>query len=265
MGRAILWSTLGLTLLLLISLWCGNAAESTPPPEAEPVETDGAAEPTVAHPPTATPIVEERTVELEWPAAMRAGDSDVIRLSLIPEPGAGYVAQPEIEGHEVEEGEIAVPVARPGYTGYAQASLSAAGLEVQPASPEKQPLAPGKPNTWRWTISPERPGSYRVVADLTLRWEPEPGTNLPGPLEEPVWSDIASIEARATLGLSGRQVDWMSAGGSALGLVSGVPFAEKVLERLWKWVKDRRGGAGATGERGEKEEGGAGRGAGDGA
>src|SRR5688500_16590169 len=34
--------------------------------------------------PTATPIVEARMVELEWPPQMRLGESDLVRLSLVP-------------------------------------------------------------------------------------------------------------------------------------------------------------------------------------
>jgi hypothetical protein len=282
MVRHILYPVLALSLLILVPLCCfvlgaaepgGGEVESAPteapivPEEPEepvvPVEpteslptaaatkTKEEETPTPAGMPVATPavpapsapVIEERVAEVEWPASMRVGDSDVIRLSLIPVE-EGYVAVPEIEGHEVAPTVIPMEVTRPGYTGYAVASLSAAGLEVERAGLAEQLLAPGQPNTWRWTISPDEAGSYTVVVDLTVRWEPEADSDLPGPFEEAVWSRILTVEAHAVLGLSGKQADWMGVGGSALGAVSSVPFVEKGVELLWKRFKQRRGKGG---------------------
>jgi hypothetical protein len=234
---------------------------AVPVPPAEPEEaevepaTTEAPLPTSAgteeETPTATPLapappvpaIEERIAEVEWPASMRVGDSDVIRLSLFPVE-EGYVAVPEIEGHEVAPTVVPMQVTRPGYTGYVVASLSAAGLEAERAGPAEQLLVPGQPNAWRWTISPDGAGSYRVVVDLSVRWEPEADSGMPGPFEEAVWSRILTVEAHAVLGLSGKQTDWMGVGGSALGVVSSVPFAEKALEAAWKRFKQRRGKGG---------------------
>lgn len=255
MFRHILVLVVTFSLLVLASLACGIAPLGTEAPngEEEPVEPIGpmptATAATDVPAPTAnppeptlmpTPEIEQRTVEVEWPASMRVGDSDVIRLSLIPAE-EGYVAVPELPEHEIEHAEVPVFVARPGYTGYAVASLSAAGLETERAGPEEQLLVPGQPNTWRWTISSAEAGTYRVVVNLTVRWEPDADTDLPGPFEDAVWSRILSVEARATLGLSGRQADLVGVGGSVVGLVSGVPFAEKILEGLWRRFRRQRG------------------------
>jgi hypothetical protein len=70
---------------------------------------------------------------------------------------------------------------------------------------------------------------------------PEEGSGLSGPFEEPLWERILTVEARSTFGLSGIQADLVGAGGSVLGLVTGIPFAEKGLEMLLKRFKQRRG------------------------
>jgi hypothetical protein len=238
-----------LAVLALAVIACAGAAE--PVEEATPVEEPGATEsavgtptsPPVAPPstPEPTPEIEERLVEMEWPAAMRVGDNDVLRLSLIPTPDGTYVPTPEISGHEVGATPVPVTVTRPGYTGYARATLSASGLDAELASPEEQLLAPGQPNTWRWTVSPDDAGTYRVVLSLSVRWVPEEGSGLSGPFEEPLWERILTVEARSTFGLSGIQADLVGAGGSVLGLVTGIPFAEKGLEMLLKRFKQRRG------------------------
>ncbi|MBN1979007.1 MAG: hypothetical protein JW918_16525 [Anaerolineae bacterium] len=256
MRRRSFYILLALAMLVIAVTACLSAAE--PVEEATPIEEPGATEPAVKTPtltpvgppstPEPTPEIEERLAEMEWPAAMRVGDNDVLRLSLIPTPGGTYVPTPEIGGHEVGATPIPVTVARPGYTGYARAVLSASGLNAELASPEEQLLVPGQPNTWRWTISPDEAGTYRVVLSLSVRWAPEEGSGLPEPFEDALWERVLTIEARSTLGLSGIQADLVGAGGSVLGLVTGIPFAEKGLEMLLKRFKQWRGKARKVGE-----------------
>jgi hypothetical protein len=236
MRRRIFCIILALAVLALTVMACAGAMEGdTAEPVAGPASTP---KPVEALPtPDPAPEIEERLAEVEWPAAMRVGDNDLIRFSLMPAPDETYVPTPEVGGHEVGAAPIPMPVTRPGYTGYVRATLSAAGLNAEPASPEEQSLVPGQANTWRWTISPSQGGTYRAVISLSVRWEPEPGAGLPGPLTEVVWERMLTVEARGTLGLSGIQIDLVAAGGSVLGAVSGVPFAEKGLSLLWKRLK----------------------------
>ncbi|MFL7791990.1 MAG: hypothetical protein AB8I69_07605 [Anaerolineae bacterium] len=236
---------LALAMLALAVTACASAmepvAQVTPTPElATTVEPPSTPEP--------TPEIEERRVEVEWPVAMRVGDNDVLRLSLIPAPDGTYVPTPEISGHEVDATPIPVTVARPGYTGYARAAVSASGLNAERASPEEQPIVPGQSNTWRWTVSPGEAGTYRVILSLSVRWVPEEGSGLPGPFEDALWERVLTIEARSTLGLSGIQADIVGAGGSVLGLVTGIPFAVKGLEMLLKRLKRWRGKARKVGD-----------------
>ncbi|MGD9028679.1 MAG: hypothetical protein PVG25_02570 [Anaerolineae bacterium] len=212
-----------------------------PQPTDAPEEPEATATPAAVGPmPSPTPIVEERRAEIEWPGSMRVGDGEVIRLSLVSGPGGSMLATPDIEGHQVETTTVPLSVTRPGYNGFLCASLSAAGLEVAAASPAEQPLEPGGSNTWYWTISTARPGTYRPIASLSVRWEPQPGADVPGPLEEAVWSRVLTVKARALLGLSGPQVDLLGVGGSVLGTVAGLPFLEKAVTTLWRRLRRRR-------------------------
>jgi hypothetical protein len=191
--------------------------------------------------------VEERSVELEWPDSMRVGDGEVIRISLVPSSGGAAIVTPEINGHQVESTTLPMPVQRPGYEGYVRAHLAAAGLEVAAAGPAEQPLWPGGVNTWYWTISAVRPGTYRPVVNLTTRWESVSGAEAAEPLEETVWSRVLTVEARALLGLSGPQVDVLGLGGSILGTVAGLPFLEKALTRGWRRLRRCRLGGSIKG------------------
>jgi hypothetical protein len=242
MRRRVFRIALALAAVVLIAVACAPlAAEVTEEPIAAPtrapesVESEPTSMPVGPSPtPEPEPEIEERLAEVEWPASMRVGDNDLIRFSLMPAPDGSYIPTPEVGGHEVGATPIPMTVTRPGYTGYVKATLSAAGLNAESASLEEQSLIPGQANTWRWTISPDQGGTYRVVISLSVRWEPEPGTDSPGSLTEVVWERMLTVEARGTLGLSGIQTDLVAAGGSVLGAVSGIPFAEKGLGLLWK-------------------------------
>jgi len=253
-----------LVLLVLIAAACSAVAPDMgpeEPAEAEPTfapeePTEGEDEPTLAPLPTQppstptempsgptpspTPVVEERIAEVEWPGSMRVGDGEVIRLSLIVSSEEAYLVTPEIAGHDVESTTVPLPVTRAGYDGYMNASLTAAGMEVAAAGPARQSLLPGRDNTWRWTISTPRAGTYHPVINLTVLWEPQAGTDASGPIEEAVWSQVLTVEARAPLGLSGSTIDWLGLGGTALGTVAGLPFVEKVISTLWKRLMGRR-------------------------
>ena len=212
--------------------------EPSPAPTATLLPATPTAQPSPATP---TPVVEEeeRVAEVEWPSSMRVGDGEVLRLSLIVSSEDAHLTTPEIAGHQVETTTVPIPVTRTGYDGYVNASLIGAGLDVAAAGPTRQALAPGRPNTWRWTISAPRAGTYHLVINLTVSWEPQPGTDAPGPLEESVWSRVLTVDARAPLGLSGSQIDWLGLGGTVLGTVAGLPFVERVLSTFWRRLRGR--------------------------
>jgi hypothetical protein len=233
-------------LLALVVAACGAADMAPdeepvgPQPTRAPEEPSATSSPVAILPtPSPKPIVEERKAELEWPGSMRVGDGEVIRLSLVFGPEGAIVVTPGIEGHQVETTTVPLSVTRPGYDGFVIGSLSAAGLEVAAASPVEQPLEPAGSNTWYWTISAVRPGTYRPIVSLSVRWEPQPGSDVPGPLEEAVWSRMLTVKAHALLGLSGPQVDLLGVGGSVLGTVAGLPFLERALTTLWRRMRRR--------------------------
>jgi len=69
--------------------------------------------PTYAPTSLPTPAPEQRVVELEWRQACAWGDSDIIRLALVPE-GSSYSLEAEFPEHTLQT--QSVPVARPAGT-----------------------------------------------------------------------------------------------------------------------------------------------------
>ena len=121
-----------------------------------------------------TPTIELRVVELEWPTSLRLGESDVLRLALVPSVD-GYTARAEFDEHPIATDEI--PLDRPpSYILRAVARLDGPGFEIAPGGDQARLVPVGEAVTWRWSLAPRAPGKQRLSVSLLLRWEPEPGS-----------------------------------------------------------------------------------------
>lgn len=155
--------------------------QATPPPQATSVAQATPTQPVVQEPtlqPSGllTPVsVEIRTIELEWPPRLRLGDSDTVRLALIPSP-AGYTVNTEFPDHITIT--QTVTVQRPaGYDLFAAASLVGVGFDLSPSGELERQLPLGERVTWHWSITPRSHGQQRISISVLLRWRPMPGTD----------------------------------------------------------------------------------------
>lgn len=149
-----------------------STSEIRPLPTASPIAQATLA-PTQAAPPATQgiqPLEEIRIVQVEWPDRMRLGDSDVIRLALVPEE-EGYTLVTEFPEHQIFTQTL--PIDRPGgYDLFAIARLDGVGFEISPTGEQVQYLPPAQPLGWRWTLRPRSAGQQRLSITLTLRWIP---------------------------------------------------------------------------------------------
>jgi len=205
---------------------------------APPVSpTLGPIVPTTPEPiePTAipTPLSEQRTVELEWPPQMRLGDSDVVRLSLIPTE-EGYKLQADYPEHRTDSKDI--QVSRPGgYELSAAARLDGVGFEISPQGERQLFLPVGEGVTWFWSITPRAPGQQRLSIVLYLRWLP--ATASQGIVRESVvYTRSLDVQVRSFFGLTRGQA--MTGGllgillGGGLGLLWLLPQGRLERSRL---------------------------------
>jgi hypothetical protein len=179
----------GLTLILVVLGACATAPATVKAPEVEkPTQAPAFSPtaPTAPQPtatfavlptspvPTPTSVIEARLVELEWPPRLRFGDSDVVRLALIPS-GEGYTLTTEFPEHQTIT--QTVTVQRPGgYDLYAVARLDGVRFNLSPIGDQERYLPPNEVVTWRWSLTPRAPGQQRLSLALLLRWKPSPGT-----------------------------------------------------------------------------------------
>jgi hypothetical protein len=172
-GRLLL--LLGIGIIFLLMAACAAAPETIVEPTqltpVVPTEPPPTSVPTPTAPgPTPTPIIEERFIEVEWPTNLNLGDSDIIRLALIPTT-SGYTTQLEYPEHTVELEEVDVPYLA-GYQAVAIARLDAVGMDFQPTGDQTQSLVEGESLYWRWTIYPQSAGRHRMSLSLSIYWEP---------------------------------------------------------------------------------------------
>ncbi|MFC1996725.1 phosphotransferase [Chloroflexota bacterium] len=163
---------------------------------------------------SATPLVEACLVEVEWPESMYLGDSDVVRMALIPSED-GYLLTTEFPDHTTITQDV--PVVRPeGYDLLAIGRLDGVGFSISPSKEQASSLPLDQPVTWHWSLTPVQPGQQRLTVSLLLRWEPLPATS--GVRREAVaYSKGLDMRVNSFFGLTRRQTLTTALVGLALG------------------------------------------------
>ncbi len=207
---------------------------SVPRPTAAPPTSLPTSRPTLlptSPVPSPTAVTEAHVVELEWPPRMRLGDSDLVRLALIPYKD-GYVVTTEFPEHQTMTTTVAV--ARPGgYDVSAVARLDGTGFDLAPTGEQMQGLPVDTPITWRWTLTPRSAGRQRLSLTLTLRWTPQAGN--PNPLRETrIYSRPLEIQVASFLGLTVGQAAASGLAGLVVGGTMGLPLM------VWLWQPRRK-------------------------
>ena len=240
MKRKIIFLLLGLALLLLIPA-CGEAPEEAPAAE-EPAAEETAPEPlptiSLPMPTQAVDIIpsisEQRLLALEFPPKIRAGDSDIIRLTLEVDDLGNITPTAEIEGNEISGEVVKIPDLYETHNIIAEAKMDMAGVEIVPTEMISEPLLRGESVTFYWSVLPENAGEYRGRVWLYLRFLPKDGSE---ELRKTISSQFVEINATTFLGFKAGSARKVGAIGSFLGAVLGFPFVDDIIKFLWKRFK----------------------------
>ncbi len=166
--------------------------------------------------PAITPIIpgEEHIVELEWPGQMQSGESNTIRLTLIP-TAEGYTLTQEYAENQVESSTLHIPRVE-GYELWAASLLSGTGFVIDPSGKQEQWLPVDQPVTWRWSVTPLQAGKQRLAVELWLHWKPL--DRFAGyPREYVAYSRSLDIQVTSFLGLDRSQAFIVGVAGLFLG------------------------------------------------
>lgn len=225
--------------LFVSQLLTGSAPpDDSAPVGAAPTESLPSELPTSAVP-VSTPqpaLPERRRLTLEFPPQMRAGDSDVVRLTLEVDDLGGIMPTAEIAGNIVTGKVVEVQNLYETHHVIAEARFDIAGMEISPADLSSQPLAQGQSVTFYWSIRPPGTGVYRGTVWLYLRFvDKQNGEES----QKAVSAQLVEIEALNLLGLSGNFARTTGIIGSVVGTVIGFPFLEDIVKFLIKRRKKR--------------------------
>jgi hypothetical protein len=192
--------------------------------------------------PTALPqlapaqLTERRLAVLEWPAIMRVGDGDTLRLTLELDAQGQLTPVAEVEGHAVEGQSIEIPNLYDTHNLVAEARLDLAGMQISPQGSLSEPMRPGRKLVFEWSIRAPEVGQYRGTLWLYLNLVAKDG----GETErQTLLAPRVEIEARTILGLPAKTVRMGGMVGSGLSVVMGLPFLEKLLEAFWRRLRRR--------------------------
>ena len=218
--------------LLLAILACGRAGSAAEPPSvSEPLAT---APLPVVNPTsvavTAQPAIPERRfLTLEFPPKIRAGDSDIIRLTLAVDDQGNIVPTAQVEGNVVTGEVVEIPNLYETHHVIAEARLDMAGVEVRPAELISEPIEQGQTAVFYWSVRPEDVGTYRGTIWLYMKFVDKSSGE---ESQKTVSAQTVEIEATNFLGLSANLARSTGVVGSVLGTILGLPFFEDVIKFL---------------------------------
>ena len=225
-------------LAVIFILGCSAVASTAPPepsageaPVVEPTAPSLSEFPTAVAPEaTHSPgLPERRRLTLEFPPEIRAGDSDVVRLTLEVDDLGNLTPTAQLGGNVVSGETVEIPNLYESHHVVAEARFDIAGMEVQPGELISEPLAPGNTATFYWSIRPREAGTYRGTVWLYLRFvDKQNGEESRKTLS----AQVVEIEAINLLGISGWFARTTGVIGSVLGTIIGFPFLEDIVKFL---------------------------------
>ncbi len=192
----------------------------------------GANEPAVLPTPTAKPaqpaIPEARRLVLEWPSKIRTGDSDRIFLTLDIDADGNVTPTVWEQGHQTSGETVYIPNLYDSHDVIAEARMDMAGVDISPQGNMDEPMFPGKPVTFTWSISPQKVGTYKGTISVHLRFLPHDGgveTRMPLSVQ------LVEIRASNFLGMSGSAARLFGGIGVFLGSILGL---DDLISWAWK-------------------------------
>jgi hypothetical protein len=202
----------------------GDVQATEPRPSAFPTAEGPAA--------TALPALpERRRLTLEFPPKIRAGDSDLVRLTLEVDDLGNVTPTAQIGGNVVTGQVVEIPNLYETHTVIAETRFDIAGMEIKPADTVSEPLSPGSSVTFYWSIRPPEAGVYQGTIWVHLRFVNKSNGE---ESRKAISAQILEIEAVNLMGLSGNLARTTGVVGSVVGTVIGFPFLEDIVKFILK-------------------------------
>jgi hypothetical protein len=212
--------------LIGVSLACAGGAAAPQPTMS--VGPEGSTQPA---PDVRPAIPEQRRITLEFPPAIRVGDSDRVRLTLEVDKFGNLTPTAEVSGNQVTGKTVEVPNLYKTHNVTAEARLDMAGVEVRPQEIISAPMKQGEPVTFYWSVRPREAGTYRGTVWLFLKFV----NKTTGEQSQRALS-AQEIQIRSTdlFGFSANLARTTGSVGTIVGGIVGFPFIRDILIFLFR-------------------------------
>jgi hypothetical protein len=174
---------------------------------------------------------ERRYLKLEFPPKVRAGDSDVVRMTLEIDDNGNIVPTAEVEGNIVKGEVIEIPNLYETHRVIAEARFDIAGMEVRPSELVSEPISQGQTAVFYWSVRPTETGIYRGTIWVYLRFVDKVSGE---ESQKTVSAQLVEIEAVNFLGLPVNVARSTGVIGSLVGTLIGFPFFEDIIKLLFR-------------------------------
>jgi len=199
----------------------------------EPAEEPIISVPTVPAAMQLPAIPEKRRLTIEFPPQIRAGDSDIIRLTLEVDTLGNITPTAQFEGNAVTGEVVEIPDLYETHNVIAEAKFEVAGMQVSPPDLISQTLSRGQSVTFFWSVRPDEAGVYRGTVWFYLRFVDKVSGE---ESRKTVSAQLVEIEAVNFLGLPVNVVRTFGGVGSVVGAIVGFPFFDDIV----KFILGRR-------------------------
>lgn len=181
------------------------------------------------------PMVKEaRYLTLEWPARIRVGDSDVIRLTLEVDDQGILTPTAIIAGHEVRGEVVYVPDLYDTHNIIATARLDLTGMQIIPNSTIEQPLVSGEKVDYFWSVMTDEIATYRGTVWLYLRFLPLDGGE---EMQKPLTAQVIEISSVNLFGLGGTPARLLGSVGIIIGALLGLDDILMILGKGYRFLR----------------------------
>jgi hypothetical protein len=193
--------------------------------------------------------IEQRVVEFEWPTEFRTGEAGSIRLTLKALPSGGLQASvAEIPTNAIIATPILMTDCYEEYTATVSARIIAPAFEIESTTNDAQPLSRGEEVTWRWSLTPDKEGTFIITMAINLSWQLKPNIAPTSLLCQTIsqtpfslWGQSVQVEVSKVLGLI--TIQQASIAGTVLavvGFIAELPFMGEIFGVLFERRLERR-------------------------
>jgi hypothetical protein len=226
---------LSIGLIFITQMACGMGSSSSESPLPGGAQATQEAAPTEMQANSQPPAIPEmRMLSLEYPPRIRAGDSDVIRLTLEIDENGNLTPTVSTAGNVTTGEVISIPNLYETHNVFAEARLDMAGVDVRPSETISETLLPRQKVTFYWSVLPSDVGNYKGTVWFFLHFVPKSdGVES----RQALSAQPIEIEATSFFGLRANLARWLGIGGTIISSLLGLPFLETILKFLVKRLR----------------------------